>query len=74
LVEKSYEQAKKELLEEQKKNFKIFGDKKSGFAKSNCCGRCLFTWINPLISFTRKNKKLTLDNFGVLKESEKVEY
>jgi len=72
-ITKSYEQTRRELLVEQRKNHKIFGENKSGIGKSGCCGKCFFTWINPLIDFTREKKKLHLNNYGVLRECDMVE-
>ena len=41
---------------------------KNPFRKSSCCGRAFFSWVNPLIIYTRKYKHINIEDLGLLDE------
>lgn len=41
--------------------------------KSTCCGRLFFTWVTPLINFTKKNGSLQFEQLGNLPAEDRVE-
>jgi len=42
-------------------------------SKANFMQRCFFTWIGPAMSFAQKHQVLKLENYGTLRDQDRVE-
>ena len=59
--------------EKEEEKVKILFQNKKAYSKSGCCGHLFFTWITPLINFTRKHQSLIFEQMGNLPDNDMVE-
>jgi len=60
-------------LEEKVQEENMLFEGKQPLRKVSCCGWLLFSWVNPLIKYTNKHKKLKIELYGDLNDNHKVE-
>jgi hypothetical protein len=42
------------------------------YGNVNCCSKIFFLWVSPLVTYAKKYKKIRIDQFGELREKDKV--
>ena len=60
-------------MHESENQPKLF-EGKTPIAKSWWISRIFFFWVNPLMSFTQKHEELTIENYGDIRDKDRVGY
>lgn len=57
---------------ESEKPTQIFKNK-IPFQRAGCCSKLFFSWVNPLINYSNKHKKISIEQLGDLRQCDEVE-